>query len=187
MKNTITIVLFFISFFSYKAQIISLDQISQCENNNCPDYSSIKDTNNRLDKFVGTWKGTYTDGRIYEFHFIKKLDFSLYEGKPWDMIIGKILVKDNTGNILENSINVSDDSTHLNGYSFDKNLKGYKLYYSGNADCNDKGFVYIYFKDLNNLSQLSLMFLQDYDIVANCPNNFKTIMPNGKVIRLIKQ
>ncbi|NML58641.1 DUF6705 family protein [Chryseobacterium cheonjiense] len=187
MKNIITLILFLISFLPYNAQIISLDQISQCENINCPEYSSIKDISNRLDKFVGTWKGSFTDGRTYEFHFIKKSDFSLYGEKPWDLLIGKILVKDNNGNILETTINLPDDSTHFNGYLFDKNLKGYKLYYSGNAECNDKGFVYIYFKEPSNLSQLSLMFLQDYDIVANCPNGYKTIMPNNKIIRLIKQ
>ncbi|WP_394330404.1 DUF6705 family protein [Chryseobacterium populi] len=62
----IYILLFFTIIISCKAQTISLDQLSQCENGpDCPDYVYLKDTSNRLNKFVGIWKGTYTDGRTY--------------------------------------------------------------------------------------------------------------------------
>ncbi|WP_294217066.1 DUF6705 family protein [uncultured Chryseobacterium sp.] len=186
MKKLFLFILFSVSVFC-KAQIISLDQISQCDPGNCPDYSSIKDTNNRLDKFVGIWKGNYIDGRNYEFYFVKRLDFSLYGGKPTDMLIGRIAVKNSNGTVLENSINLVDGETHFNGLEFDKNLTKYQMYYSGNAACNDKGYVYLSFPDSNNLNQMKLVFMQDMDIVSKCPDGYKTVIPDAKGIILIKQ
>lgn len=172
---------------SCKAQTISLDQLSQCENKpDCPDYIYLKDTNNRLNKFVGVWKGTYTDGRTYEFHFVKKEnDYSF--GKYWDILIGRLLVKNQSGQELINTLSVSDENTLFSGYYFDKNLIKYKMYYSGNAECNDKGYVYLSFPDPNNLNQMKLVFIQDMDIIASCPNGYKTVMPHAKAITLTKQ
>lgn len=188
MKNIIITTLFILSFnVSYKSQTISLDQISQCESGNCPPYTSIKDTNNRLNKYVGIWKGTYADGRVYEFHFIKKLNFSLYGGKPTDMIIGRMSVKKNSGIVLENSLNTQDDKTRFNGLEFNKDLTKYQMYYSGNAECNDKGYVYLSFPDPNNLTQMKLVFMQDMDIIASCPSGYKTVLPDAKGIMLTKQ
>lgn len=188
MKNKIIyVLLFLVTIISCKSQTISLDQVSQCESGNCPPYTSIKDTSNRLDKYVGVWKGTYTDGRVYEFHFIKKLDFSLYGGKPADMIIGRMSAKNNSGVFLENSLNMQDGKTHFNGLEFNKALTKYQMYYSGNADCNDKGYVYLSFPDPNNLNQMKLLFTQDRDIIASCPSGYKTVIPDGKNIILTKQ
>lgn len=187
MKSKIIYIVFLLGIIFCKSQIISLDQLSQCENGNCPNYTSVKDTNNRLDKFVGIWKGTYSNGRIYEFHFSKKNDFILYNGKPRDMIIGRMLVKMNDGTELENTINSIDSETHFNGLEFYKDLVRYQMYYSGNAECNDKGYVYLSFPDPNNLSQLKLVFVQDNDIIASCPNTYQTVMPNAKALILTKQ
>ena len=176
-----------ITIVSCKAQTISLDQLSQCESGNCPNYTSIKDTNNRLNKFAGIWKGTHTDGRTYEFHFTKKNDFILYGGKPRDMIIGRILIKASNGTELENTISSIDGQTHFSGVEFDKNLIKYQMYYSGNAECNDKGYVYISFPDPNNLNQMRLVFIQDMDIIASCPDGYKTVMPDAKILLLTKQ
>lgn len=187
MKNNIITLILVLGIISCKAQVISLDQLSQCESGNCPNYTSIKDTNDRLNKFAGIWKGNYTDGRSYEFHFTKKIALSLYGGKPTDMIIGKILAKKSDGVTLENNLNTTDTSTNLIGLEFEKNLIKYKLYYSGNAECNDKGYVYISFPDPNNLNQMRLVFTQDRDIIASCPSGYKTLMPDGKAIILTKQ
>ncbi|UOU99698.1 hypothetical protein MUU74_07010 [Chryseobacterium daecheongense] len=187
MKNNIIYIMLFIGLLSCKAQTISLDQLSQCENGpNCPDYLYLKDTNNRLNNFVGIWKGTYAeDGRTYEFHFTKKEnDYSF--GKYWDILIGRILVKKDNLEIA-NTLNSSDQDAMFSGFIFDKYLKKYEMYYSGNADCNDKGRVYISFPDPNNLNQMRLVFIQDMDIVENCPNGYKTVIPDAKILMLTKQ
>ncbi|TDX94723.1 DUF6705 family protein [Chryseobacterium daecheongense] len=188
MKNKIIYTLFMLGILSCKAQTISLDQLSQCKpTKNCPDYVYLKDTNNRLNKFVGTWKGTYSDGRTYELHFIKKEnDGGWFNEKFWDKLIGRVLVKTIDGNTLYNSLNYNDLDA-MGGFYFDKELKKYQLYYSGNADCNDKGYVYVSFPDPNNLNQMELVFVQDRDIIASCSNAYKTVMPSGKKIILTKQ
>jgi hypothetical protein len=191
MKNKIfltTLLIILTSLTLFKAQTISLDQLSQCENGpNCPDYVYLKDTIYRLNKFIGIWKGTYTDGRTYEFHFTKKEDDGgWFNEKFWDRLIGKILIKDNNGTILYNSLNYNDLDS-MGGFYFDKNLIKYQLYYSGNADCNDKGYVYISFPDPNNLNQMKLVFVQDRDIIQSCPSGYKTVMPDAKAILLTKQ
>lgn len=187
MKNSIIILIFILGTISCKSQVISLDQVSQCESGNCPKYTAIKDTNNRLNKFIGMWKGSYTDGTSYEFKFTKELDYSEYGGKPRDLIIGRIQVKKADGTIIENNLNVSDSYAKIKGLEFDKSLIKYQLYFSGNAECNDKGFVYISFPDPNNLNQMRLVFIQDRDIIASCPSGYKTLMPDGKAIMLTKQ
>ncbi|WP_106915348.1 DUF6705 family protein [Chryseobacterium aurantiacum] len=180
------IILGIFAVFSCKAQVISLDQVSQCESGNCPNYTSIKDTNNRLNKFTGIWKGNYTDGTSYEFKFTKEIDYAGYGGKHSDLIIGRIQVKKADGTIIKNNLNVSDSYAKIKGLEFDKSLTKYQLYYSGNAECNDKGYVYISFPDPNNLNQMRLVFIQDRDIVASCPSGYKTLMPDGKAIILTK-
>lgn len=188
MKNkTLYILLFLVTIISCKSQTISLDVLSQCENKpDCPDYIYLKDINNRLNKFVGIWKGTYTDGRTYEFHFVKKNDDYSY-GKYWDILKGRFLVKTSTGQELINTLLVPDSDTHFEGNYFDKTLSKYQMYYSGNADCNDKGYVYLSFPNPNNLNQMKLVFMQDMDIIASCPIGYKTVMPDAKDIILTKQ
>ncbi|MGE8433876.1 DUF6705 family protein [Chryseobacterium joostei] len=187
MKNNTIILIFILGTISCKAQVISLEQVSQCENGNCPQYTSIKDVNNRLDKYVGTWKGSYTDGRSYEFQFIKKTDYSRWGCKPRDLILGRIQIKKADGTLILNNLNASDSNASIKGLEFDKNLIKYQMYYSGNAECNDKGYVYLFFPDPNNLNQMKLTFMQELDIIVSCPSGYKTLMPDAKAIMLTKQ
>jgi len=187
MKNKIGYTLLILGIVSCRAQTISLDQLSQCEKANCPEYTTVKDTNNRLNKFTGIWKGTNSDGRVYEFSFVKKEnDGGWFNQKFWDKLIGRFVVKNNTGNILYTSMNANDLNA-IEGFQFDKNLIKYQMYYSGNAECNDKGYVYLSFPDPSNLNQMKLVFMQDMDIIASCPNGYKTVIPDAKGIILIKQ
>src|SRR5438067_13183668 len=111
MKNTLLIFVFLSIMISCKAQVIgTLEQFEECsmrpnrDQEGCPDLENItyvKDTNNRLNQFVGTWKGNY-GGKQYEIKLEKKTN---YKGDPnddlsWDRIIGRIQVKDNSGNII---------------------------------------------------------------------------------------
>lgn len=171
---------------SCKSQTISLDQLSLCENKpDCPDYTYLKDTNNRLNKFVGIWKGTFTDGRTYEFHFSKKENDYSY-GKYSDILIGRLLVKN--GNIIvATTLAASDQEAMFSGFIFDKYLTKYQMYYSGFAECNDKGYVYLSFPNPNNLNQMRLVFMQDLDIVLGGCSLYKTVIPDANPIMLTKQ
>ncbi|WP_131797231.1 DUF6705 family protein [Chryseobacterium kwangjuense] len=188
MKNKIIILTLLVIPFIFKAQTVSLDQMSQCERGiNCPDYTYVKDTNNRLDKFVGTWKGVYTDGKTYELHFTKKEnDGGWFNKKFWDKLIGRMLVKSSDGSVLYTSLN-NDDLNSITGFQFDKNLKKYRMYYSANGNCNDKGYIFVSFPDSNNLTQMKLVFMQDLDISFSCPSGYKIVIPDNKVIMFTKQ
>ena len=137
---------------------------------------------------MGVWKGTYTDGRTYEFHFIKKEnDGGYFNEKFKDILIARMLVKSSNATVLENTLGTTDQDAMFSGFIFDKNLTKYQMYYSGNADCNDKGYVYLSFPDPNNLNQMKLVFMQDMDIIASCPSGYKTIIPDAKNLILTKQ
>ena len=83
MKHTFTIIVFLSLIISCKAQVIgTLEQFEECQtrpnrDEGCPDLDNItyvKDTNNRLNQFVGTWKGNY-GGKQYEIQFEKQLQW----------------------------------------------------------------------------------------------------------------
>ncbi|WP_131797264.1 DUF6705 family protein [Chryseobacterium kwangjuense] len=185
MKNKIVILVLVIMSFSFKAQLITLKQLSECQAGlyPCPSYTNAKDVDNLLGKFEGVWKGTYEDGRTYEFHFSKKNDDG--DDRKWDVLNGRMLAKSSSGSILYNSLNNNDLS--ISGYFFDKDLKKYTMSYTANAKCNDSGYIYISFPDSSNLTQLKLVFMQDLDIGWDCPSGYKTVIPDAKAIILTKQ
>ncbi|SHH71880.1 hypothetical protein SAMN05421866_3504 [Chryseobacterium oranimense] len=198
MKNKIVYILLLLGIISFKAQVIgTLEQFEECRNrpnhdDGCPDLENItyvKDTNNRLNQFVGTWKGNY-GGKQYEIKLEKKIN---YKDKPsdalsWDMIIGRILVKDSSGNIIYNSMNKADNDTHFFGYNFQKRV--YNMHFVGNYNCLEAGDVYIETK-FNNPNEMMLFYYQDKDGIldpAKCPNfsTFVPLLPTDKMT-LIKQ
>ena len=70
MKNTIiTIIVLIFTTISCKAQIILVENFEEY-NQELPDGAYVKDANNVLGKFVGTWKGTY-DNKSYEFKTVR--------------------------------------------------------------------------------------------------------------------
>lgn len=199
MKNILFILTFLLTIISCKAQVIgTLEQFEECRNRpnrdqeGCPDLENItyvKDTNNRLDQFVGTWKGNYA-GKQYEIKLEKKVN---YKNKPtddlsWDTIIGRILVKDNSGNIIYNSMNKADNETYFSGYNFQH--RAYVMTFVGNYYCLESGNVFIETR-LNNINQMTLYYSQDKDGLLNpakCPNfsSFIPVLPQDKMI-LTKQ
>ncbi|MFP3570573.1 hypothetical protein, partial [Paraburkholderia sp. SIMBA_030] len=89
--------------------------------------------------------------------------------------LGRIQIKKTDGTLILNSLNASDSNASIKGLEFDKSLIKYQMYYSGNAECNDKGYVYLFFPDPNNLNQMKLTFMQEPDIIVSCPSGYKTL------------
>lgn len=192
MKNILKIIILLIG-ININAQevVISLAQMEECvkrpnhDTEGCPDLQDatyVKDVNNRLDQFVGVWKGSY-GGKNYEFHFTKKLKDSQWELK-WDYIIGRFQVKDNAGNIIYTSLNKADGSTMFSGDNFQNNV--YLMNFVGNYDCLESGTVYIETLP-NNLNQMTLDYSQDNDGIitspSQCPNfsSFVPLLPYDKM------
>ncbi|WP_294251739.1 DUF6705 family protein [uncultured Chryseobacterium sp.] len=198
MKNILFILTLFIMLVSCKAQIIgTLEQFEECamrpnHDEGCPDLENItyvKDTNNRLNQFVGIWKGNY-DSKQYEIKLEKKVNYKTEpnDGLSWDMIIGRIKVTDNSGNTIYNSMNRPDNDTYFWGYNFQK--RSYVMHFVGNYDCLESGDVFIETR-LNNTNEMTLYYSQDKDGLLNpakCPNfsTYIPFLPTQKMI-LIKQ
>lgn len=195
MKNKLFILTLFLMIVSCKAQVIgTLEQFEECQtrpnrDEGCPDLDNItyvKDTNNRLNQFIGIWKGNY-GGKQYEIHFEKQLQWG--EDIKWDRIFGRMIVKDNFGNTIYNSLNNSlSASGLLRGGNFQKRV--YVMHFVGNYDCLESGNVFIETK-INNPNEMTLVYFQDKDGLLNpakCPNfsSFVPLLP-GQKMTLIKQ
>ena len=134
----------------------------------------VKDTGNKIDQFVGTWKGIY-GGKQYEIKLEKKLDF----GGPdiyWDQLIGRMLIKDTSGNIIFNNFSEIDENISFWGDNFQYST--YAMHFVGNYSCMESGDVFIATMP-NNPNEMKLFYSQDSDGILNpakCPN-YQTFIP----------
>ena len=183
---------------SCKAQVIgTLEQFEECRmrpnhDEGCPDLENItyvKDTNNRLDQFAGTWKGNY-NGKQYEIKLDKKINYKddSNDNRSFDRIIGRILIKDNSGNIIYSSMDKPDNNTFFSGFNFQR--RAYLMHFVGNYDCLESGNVFIETRK-NNPNEMILFYSQDKDGLLNpakCPNfsSFVPLLPQEKIV-LTKQ
>lgn len=97
MKNIIMITFLSLTALSCKAQIIPIEEDINYRTNEIeiPDGAYIKDVNNLLDKFIGTWTGTF-DNKSYEFGITKQTVSFL--GISIDRLIIKYVITDNVTN-----------------------------------------------------------------------------------------
>ena len=167
-------------------QTVSLETMALCRSNpeTCPDAQYVKDVNNLLNKYVGTWKGTL-EGNNYEFNFIKKENVARGSDSQWDMLIGRVKITHQNGNILFNNFDKPDDKVSF-GDIFQKDLKVYLVVFSGNkSGCIDTGYLYLRISP-QTPNQMTISFLPDYDIVTQDCSHFKTTIPTGKKIYLTR-
>jgi hypothetical protein len=195
MKNLyLYIVLFIVTFTTAHAQVtISLEQ--QANYLDSPDgipedVTYIKDINNTLPKFVGTWIGI-ADGKIVELHINQFLHLpTSSDGIKIDKLSGRLLVKEQTTNIvLYSTLNISNnEETFLTGGYI--NNEAYVMNFSNKNDsyCMDGGEVFLWVNN-NTLTDMILNFHRTQDIIieGKCPN-FDTYVPIlPKTVRLVKQ
>ncbi|WP_300690701.1 DUF6705 family protein [Chryseobacterium sp.] len=172
----------------FNAQMVSLELMSQCRFNPtvCPEnYNYVKDVNNLLNKYVGTWKGSL-EGKNYEFNFIKKENFqSEYTDVKWDMLIGRVKIIDQNSTVEFDNFSKSDNDANW-GIYFQPDLKAYLVTFSGEkSGCIDYGNLYLRIKP-ETPDQMSIYFLPSMDIVKKDCTNFQTTLPQ-KTISLLKQ
>lgn len=187
MKKLLIILVLFGSFNQLTGQsTISLEQALTLDINgqDYPDeLTYVKDVNNRLDSFVGIWKGN-DNGRLYEIHFIKKTAYlKTTGGVAWDRLLGRILVKDSvTNNIIYNTLDLNDDyKTPLWGKNFGGS-KMYSMLFGGPENgCYDYGDVSITLAD-NDVTLMGMFYHRGGDLIdpRTCPGgyeNYRTILP----------
>jgi len=177
---------------SCKAQTIvpvekSLDY--RIAGNGIPEGTYLKDVNNLLSKYVGTWKGTYA-GKNYTF-FITKYT-SKFDKVTNDVLLIRYLITSSNGTILEDTRSASNsDANVIEGNYFSKDLASYALNYFGkNSQCGNKGIVFIRIKNSTN-TLMSVAFEPDQFLMSEdfCPGlkYAELTFPKNDVIRLTKQ
>lgn len=190
MKNKIktamiAICLAIINYSCYAQRSVSLRTYEQMRNNyingtdrsdDGEDISYIKDTNNELDKFVGTWKGAISN-RNYEVSFVKRTNYKRYVGaeKSWDLLIGWITVKDDSGNVIFTNTNKTEARNGFFGENFQTNTNTYRMYFSGKCT-NDAGNAFLSIDATTGKMRIGYGLLSDI-FNNNCPDGFVPVLP----------
>ncbi|RPD94040.1 hypothetical protein EGM88_12670 [Aureibaculum marinum] len=189
MKKLLLIGLIILSTLNCKAQIIPIEEYIDYRDNEIeiPDGAYIKDVNNLLDKFIGTWEGTYNN-KTYKF-YITEITKSYLEISE-DKLLIRYKITDTDGNVIENTTALPSDNTLvIKGRYLDKSKYTYVFYYQGkNSDCGQNGDVFISVYGTNNTKMK--LFLQVSGEIwsgADCPDTpIAQILPTEQM-ELIKQ
>ena len=154
MKNIFLLMLTIMS-ISCKAQTYSLK--SHVET---PENAYLKDIENALPDYEGTWKGEW-NGKIIYVTFNKithKYIASL--NQFYDLLIGRFKVTNLNGTILFDNTNLSDDDVKIEGMRFRKVDGKYSLIYIDKDLCGRSGGILINFTDATK-TQLQWKYWQD--------------------------
>ncbi|WP_395049515.1 DUF6705 family protein [Flavobacterium sp.] len=190
MKKILILGFIILSNLSCKAQtILPLEEVAKYldSGNGIPkNITYIKDVNNILDKYVGTWKGTY-NSRNYEFRITKYT--SNYKNLLEDKLLMRYVISDSNGTIIEDTRALPDTSSYvIKGDYWEK--ASYFLYYIGKESlCGQKGSIIIDIQPNSNNNKMRLFFMEQQEIISlkDCPNgNAAQIMPVNDLI-LTKQ
>jgi len=184
--------LFFVAITN--AQVLPVEQLNELTgkvHEQITGITHIKDVNGVLDKYVGTWKGTF-DGKELEL-VIKEYtrDHSIfvedYHPDPllWDQLIGKIKITDQNGTVLVNMMDKPDDSMEIMIKYRYYDASTYVLKYIGeNFRCGDKGEVYL---DMQSSTIIHFLFHHTGGIRPSCDSTPTTTFPPGGAIVMTKQ
>lgn len=141
MKNTIIALLFLLS-ISCKSQTYPLRTYTDV-----PDNSYLKDMNNELDDYVGTWKATWNNKTAYIY--IAKITNQYRPGLYVyiDYLTINFKVTDIAGNILFDSSNLTGNDVKIKGINFKNGENKYILGYVDRDLCMRSGTIFINFTD----------------------------------------
>jgi hypothetical protein len=179
MKKSMLLTLFFISSLSCKAQIIPIEKVMEYQNQgkSYPTGTNyIKDVNNLLDKYAGTWKGSL-DGINCEIQVIKAT--TQFRSMKSDDLFIKMYITKTDGTVLEDTRALPIENPrviqgrHLNGlfYILD--------YYGKDSKCGETAQVFIKINPSNS-SQLIFSHVLDNRVLfaEECPNGrTKLVLP----------
>lgn len=185
MKNIFLFILF-ISTLSFKAQqIYPLRTYSDV-----PVNAYIKDIDNELVPYEGTWKGTWGGKTVFLYLKRVKNYYTHLENKPYynDILIGKFKVQDSNGNILFDNTNLTDDNAKIFGSGFKKVDDKYSLIFSDPDLCHTSGIININFTDPTKTKLNWKYFYRNEIVTVDCPYyNTEIPQPLPKEIVLTKQ
>lgn len=191
MKNLITVIsIFILTTMSCKAQhiipvedgykYIGTEQGFMGHNN----YVYVKDVNNVLSKFLGTWKGTY-NSKHYEFKISKRTidDGELKE----DQLLLRYKITNNNGTVIENTLDLTDDSPFVMQSGYMGRDGGYVFSYIGkNMACGQNGWVFTQVYGIGN-TKLQLFLQVEGENYPECTTGIAEQVLPLKSMELLKQ
>jgi hypothetical protein len=164
MKNILLLLFFVISCKSYTQQTI----VPLRTYTDIPEDAGyyMKDTNNELSAFEGTWKGTWNNKTL--FITFKKVTNKYNTALKYhaDIIIGKFKTVDNNGNILFNNTQLVDNEAKIEGTGFQNITDKYLMWYVDNDLCGLSGDIEITFANAAR-TQLNFYFHQDNQVLTS--------------------
>lgn len=174
MKKILIIIALFLYFNNHlHAQVtVTLEQYGEYKMNDkkgAPEeINYIKDVNNLLGKYVGTWKGTYNNLN-YEVRFIKYTSHS--DLLTEDMLLMRYKITKN-GVVIEDTTTLPDGASGvIEGNYLQRNT--YVLNYMGKEmHCGQMGNIYIGMANKNDLTKLRLFLIPTSEMIVTnlCPN-----------------
>lgn len=158
MKKIYLTLLLGVTFLCKAQQIFPLNT----KDNNLPPNSYIKDVDNQLPDFEGTWKGEWNNKIItIIFKKAKRYD-TLSQKNPFykDILYGKFQVKESTGKILFDNLSIQEKDSKIEGI-FITPTGNYQLIYMDPDLCNKVGMITIGFPDPTKKTELKMRY-KDY-------------------------
>ncbi|AZA54349.1 DUF6705 family protein [Chryseobacterium sp. G0201] len=184
-RKTLTVLILLISFISCSAQTLPLYTALE----NIPNNAHVKDTNNELAPYVGTYKANYGGNEI--ILFITKEDNKLESRAKKqfyrDALVIKYLVKNSSGTILQDTKNNNIPKIYIYSTKM-KSQNSVVLIYSG-TNCR-VGWGDIYLTKINS-TQISWEYRPN-DIILDdtkCPQgtDINIYLPETKDLIFTKQ
>lgn len=167
MKNILIVVLLIVTITSCKAQIIAVENFEDYPYE-LPDGAYIKDVNNVLDKYVGTWKGSY-DNKNYEFRIIKFTEVNTKYSLNYkeDMLLMRYKITSSSGTVLANTLSLPNDSPYIIRGDYLAKSGPYVLGYVGlQGDCGQNGNI---FMSVYNTTETKMkLFLNVHGEMSEC-------------------
>ncbi len=207
MKKTLFILCLLLTSLGLNAQILPVEQLKEVTTEEKSSFytqakgiTHIKDVNGVLNKFVGTWKGSF-NGKQLEL-VVKKytVDYSPYidrESHPedllWDQLIGKWAITDQNGTVIYSTLNESDhmpddEPPKLMYKDSYRSPLSYDLHYQGkNYKCGDNGYVSLYIKSNTQNSKMYFVYLHKGSVSSDCTSSVGAVFPINEGILLTKQ
>ena len=170
MKRNLFLLIFSLA-ISCKSQIYPLRTYSQI-----PENAYLKDTNNELLSYAGTWKGTWNNKTIY-ITFSKitnQYDDVLKYYK--DNLTAKFKILDTDGTVLFDNTSSDDLNAKIWGGKFRKLDDKYSLIYIDPELCNTSGNVIINFVG-DDKNQLHWKFNQSSNMITSDCRFYSTGIP----------
>ncbi|PTS95530.1 hypothetical protein DBR27_16990 [Flavobacterium sp. HMWF030] len=174
MKGVMKFVCLLLVVFSCKGQqIVPVEKAIEYRDagNGVPDGIYLKDVNNLLDKYVGTWIGSM-DAKSYTF-VVSKYKNNLSRGVSQDELLIRFLITKSDGTTIEDTRSLPDTSPYvIKGDCFNKTASYYTSDYMGkNPECGQSGTVFISLPKKSVNPQMKLFLMPDRDLmdVKKCP------------------